>query len=241
MKGIILSAGSGSRLLPLTARMPKCLVEVGGKAILDHQLQALADAGIGEAVIVTGYRGEQIEEHLAEQRLPLATRTVVNPFWAVSSSIGSVWAARGALDESFCLINGDTIFSPAIVRLAIDQAAPGINLVIEPIAATELDDMRVAVADNRVIAVSKQLPIEQTTHRSLGVIVSIGDARGYIDALDAVIAEPGGTNAYHHDVIDRLARRGGVTPIIDTIGGWQEIDRPEDIAVWYAADRPAPA
>ncbi len=72
MKAIILAAGQGTRLLPFTREHPKCLVPVGGKAILDHQLEALAAAGVEDVLVVGGYRIDRLEEHLAQ--LPARTR-----------------------------------------------------------------------------------------------------------------------------------------------------------------------
>jgi len=237
MKGIILSAGNGTRLLPLTSRMPKCLVDVGGRAILDHQLDALASAGVSEAVVVVGYRGHQVAEHLAVTPPPLSVALVANPFWAVSSSIGSVWAARAHLGEPFCLMNGDTVFASTIIAGALSTVPDGVGLLVEPIAAPELDDMLVELEGANVRAVAKTLDPAHAHHRSLGVVLSGGGAE-YRDALDTVIAADNGIHAYHHDVVARLARTVGVTAIVDRHGGWQEIDRPEDIDRWTHSPPP---
>jgi NDP-sugar pyrophosphorylase family protein len=84
MKAIILAAGHGSRLLPLTLSTPKCLVQVGGRAILDSQLDAVAAAGFDGAVIVGGYRIDQIAAHLAGRRGDPPTTLLFNPFWSVA-------------------------------------------------------------------------------------------------------------------------------------------------------------
>lgn len=231
---VIVSAGRGSRLLPLTEAMPKCLVPVGGRAILDHQLDALAEAGIERAVVVAGYRADQVEAHLARGRHALDARMIFNPFWAVASSIASVWAAHRQVSGPFLLMNGDTVFEGPVIAAALAGAAPGVNLAVERPAAFELDDMRVALDGERVIAVAKTLPADAATHRSLGLIVARdADGGGYAGALRQVIAAPDGLQAYHHDVIDRLARERGVHAIA-IAGGWQEIDRPQDIAAWSA-------
>jgi len=237
MKGIILSAGNGTRLLPLTSRMPKCLVDVGGRAILDHQLEALASAGVAEAIVVVGYRGGQVALHLEANPPPLAVSLVANPFWAVSSSIGSVWAARDHLDAPFCLMNGDTVFAAPIIAGAIDVAPPGIGLLVEPISAPEIDDMLVDVEGDRVRAVSKALDPAHARYRSLGVILSSGGP-AYREALDQVILGENGIQAYHHDVVARLAATVGVGAVVDRHGGWQEIDRPEDIDNWSRTPPP---
>lgn len=237
MKGIILSAGKGSRLLPLTQEMPKCLVAVDGRAILDHQLAALAASGVREAIVVGGYRFAQIADHLERTPPPLDVALIFNPFWAVASSIGSVWAARDHLGEPFCLMNGDTVFDPSVIVDAVGRTAAGIGLLVEPLHAPLHDDMRVAVATGRVRAVAKDLPEAQTTHRSLGVVLSRDTDDCYRSALDAVIAAPDGIGAYHHAVVAHLARTDGVSAIVNDIGAWQEIDRPEDIAGWTREHR----
>ncbi|SOB87024.1 Choline kinase [Sphingomonas guangdongensis] len=230
---IILSAGRGSRLLPLTEFVPKCLVPVGGRAILDHQLDALAAAGASGATVVAGYRFDQVEAHLAATSPPLPVTLRFNPFWAVSSSIGSVWAVRDLLHSGFCLMNGDTTVHPAILARALAAAAaPQVTLLVEPLRNLATDDMLVALCGTRVLAVSKQLDPAAATHRSLGIVVA-PPASAYLAALERVIAAADGINAFHHDVVAALAREEGVTAAIEESGAWREIDRAEDIAAWH--------
>jgi len=239
MRAILVSAGQGTRLLPLTLHVPKCLVEINGRAILDHQIEALREASIEEIIVVGGYRCEQIREHLLRHPAPVRTRLLINPFWSVGSSIGSVWAARDYLEDPFCLINGDTIFDGAVIAGACRLMQPGVNLVVEATGKPDLDDMRVQVRAGKVVAVSKKLPDAATTHCSLGMVLSADRAAGeYRRALQAVIEEPDGHNAYHHAVIDRLAHTSGVTAIENIAGLWCEVDRPEDIERWLREHRP---
>ena len=236
MQAIILSAGRGSRLLPLTELMPKCLVPVGGRAILDHQLAALAEAGVARAAVVAGYRFDQVGAHLATHRPPLTVELRFNPFWAVSSSIGSVWAARDLLEDPFCLINGDTTLGAALLARSLASANAGVNLVVEPLATPAPDDMLVAVSGTKVTAVSKALEPAAATHRSLGVVIAERNS-GYSAVLDRVIAGENGINAYHHDVVAALAGQGGVSAVVERSGAWVEIDRPEDIERWNAGGK----
>ena len=232
MKAILLAAGQGSRLLPLTLDAPKCLVPVGGRAILDHQLDACAAAGIEAAVVVGGYRIEQVAEHLATRNGSIATSLVFNPFWAAASSIGSVWAAREFLRGPFALMNGDTLFDPAVVAHAVADQRRGVRLVVDRLGKAEPDDMLVEVADDRVRGVGKDLGAERATHRSLGLILSAGGG-AYADALRAVIGAEQGIHAFHHAVVDRLASVDACGAIEVPQGAhWQEIDRPEDIMRW---------
>jgi choline kinase len=149
---IVLSAGQGSRLLPVTATIPKCLVAVGGKTLLDRQLAALAEAGLKRALVVTGYRHEQVDEALRRPQ-PLEVETRFNPFWAVASSIGSVWMARDRLQRPFCLLNGDTLFDPEILTSALGSPGAGLGLVVESIETATYDDIHVRAEKRYVAAV----------------------------------------------------------------------------------------
>lgn len=233
MKAILISAGQGTRLLPHTLEMPKCLVPVAGRPIIDWQLDALQQAGISDVVVVGGYRASQIESHL--DSLPASGRPgfIHNPFWSVSSSISSVWAARSCLDAPFCLMNGDIVLTPGLLAAAVQGSGPGVGLVVENSPVPELDDMRVAISDGLVRRVSKDLPPATARHRSVGVILCKGDGpRSYAQALDGIITGEGGHMRYHHDVIDALTRTVAVTPIFFGDHNWAEIDRPEDILGW---------
>ncbi len=235
MKAIILAAGQGTRLLPFTREHPKCLVPVGGKAILDHQLDALAAAGVEDVVVIGGYLIQRLEQHLSQ--LPARTRPglLCNPFWSVANSIGSVWTARWHLSGPFILMNGDTILADELIGNAIAAAQPGVNLVVERAHAFALDDMRVAVADGRITRVGKDLAEDEAGYRSLGMIVATGSGGAdYVDALDTVICAQGGAQRFHHAVIDHLAVRGQVGAIEAGSPRWIEIDRPEDIERWQA-------
>jgi choline kinase len=228
---IVLSAGQGSRLLPVTATRPKCLIEVGGRTLLAAQLEALAAAGLKRALVVTGYRHEQIDRAVRGPQ-PLAVETRFNPFWAVASSIGSVSIARDRLQNPFCLLNGDTLFDPEILAAALASPGAALGLVVEPIDAATYDDMLVRVENGTVLGVAKDLPENEATHRSLGLVLAGEGHAAYVQALDTVIAERNGAGAYHHDIMHRLAQDGCVAAIERAEGFWQEVDRPEDIVIW---------
>jgi L-glutamine-phosphate cytidylyltransferase len=232
---ILLCAGLGSRLLPLTADWPKCLIEVGGRTILEHQLDALAAAGIGGATVVGGYRFDRLAAFVAERWPDPASRPelVFNPFYAISSSIGSVWSARHRLDRPFCVLNGDTIYEPALVAEGLARAGEGVSLFVEPVAGSpEPDDMLVRMDGERVVAVGKTLPPTLARHRSLGFLVGRNDDGAYARTLEQVIGGVDGTQAFHHAIVDRLAHEGPVRGVCFAAGAWTEIDRPEDIARW---------
>lgn len=242
MKAIILSAGLGSRLLPLTADRPKSLVPIAGRPILAHQLAGLAEAGIRDVAIVGGYRFDKLVEFVDSLPRDERPELIFNPFYAVSSSIGSVWAARMALDGPFCLLNGDSLCDPHALAMALQHLPSGVSLFVEPLDVAEPDDMLVRAEFGRVLEVSKKMDPAHATHRSAGII-ACPDADGgpYAAALQEVIGSPNGEQRFHHDIIDLLGRRLAVSAVEFPAEAWQEIDSSSDIERWLGARRSAAA
>src|SRR5450759_224320 len=100
-KAVVLSAGLGTRMRPLTERMPKPLVEVGGKALIDHVLDRLAGAGVERAVVNVHHFAEQIERHLA---------TRAKPQIVISDERGLLLGTGGAVVKELSELGGGPIF-----------------------------------------------------------------------------------------------------------------------------------
>ena len=108
MRAVVLAAGEGTRLRPLTSDRPKCLVELAGRTLLDWQLAALHDAGVSDVTIVTGYRAEQIT---------VGTRRVHNERYAETNMVASLMCARAAFDgaDDVLIAYGDIVYEPRLV------------------------------------------------------------------------------------------------------------------------------
>jgi len=97
MKAIILSAGQGSRLGHLVDDRPKCLIDFGGRTLLDRQLDTLEANGVDEAVVVTGFHDELVDAAIAARTGGPKVRTIYNPFYKVADNTGSLFMAREEL------------------------------------------------------------------------------------------------------------------------------------------------
>jgi len=111
---IILAAGLGSRLMPLTAEVPKPLTEIDGKPILEWQLDALRKVGFGQVVVVVGYLGKQIANacRKSKDNIP-EIRFITNPDYKTTGSAYSLYLAREFLKDGCLLIEGDVVFEGA--------------------------------------------------------------------------------------------------------------------------------
>lgn len=118
MRAIILAAGEGTRLRPYTSHQPKCLVKLGGRSLLDLQIEALGAVGIEDITIVTGYQSEKIEA------LDLATR--LNRDYARTNMVASLMCADDLLDggDDVLIAYGDIVYEPRIVEAVLSSRAP---------------------------------------------------------------------------------------------------------------------
>ncbi|MEE8125402.1 MAG: sugar phosphate nucleotidyltransferase, partial [Nitrospirales bacterium] len=96
MKAVILSAGQGKRLLPLTADQPKCNLSINGQSILEWQIQELLRFGIDVIHVVVGFGAEKVETLLANRIGTDSIRTLYNPFFSLTDNLISCWIARPA-------------------------------------------------------------------------------------------------------------------------------------------------
>ncbi|MEK0084884.1 NTP transferase domain-containing protein [Benzoatithermus flavus] len=231
MKAIILSAGQGSRLLPLTANQPKCLLRLGERTILATQVEELAAVGVREILVVTGFCAGAVErelEHLARPGLTL--RTLFNPFYAVADNLGSCWIARNEMADPFLLVNGDTVFERAIPARLLTEATSPITLTIDRKAAYDGDDMKVVLDGTRLVEVGKNLGTERIDGESIGMSLYRGPGpRLFVQALDDLMRGPAGTRSWYLRAIDLLARRGRVGVVSIEGLRWSEIDFPHDL------------
>ncbi len=234
LRAVILCAGQGRRLLPLTKFSPKCLLRVAGRPVLEWQLRALAANGVSDVTVVTGFGADAVEEALRRMG-PVGggVRTLFNPFFAVADNIGSCFLARDLLrgPPDAVLLNGDTLFEPAVLRRALRAAEAPITVTIDRKPAYDADDMKVSLEGARLRRIGKTLRPEETDGESIGLLVFRGRGGAvFADGLEAVLRRPDGPRRWYLSVIDALAPAGGVRAASIEGLSWGEIDYPADLA-----------
>lgn len=227
LSAVILAAGRGARLAPLTDQRPKCLLPVGGRAILDRQLDALARAGVREVAVVTGHAAEAIETHLGARP---GIRGVRNLSHATTDNLASCHAAREHFTgEATLLLNGDTLFEDGVLSDLLTAAAAPILIAIDNKPLYDVDDMKVMIADTRLRRIGKNLA--QADGEAIGITLLRGAGRAlFLDQVASRLAAPGGERALYPEALDALARQDQVT--VRSIHGrrWIEIDTVDDLA-----------
>ena len=233
-KAIILSAGQGSRLGHLTDDRPKCLIEFNGRTLLDRQLDALAANGVEEAVVVTGFRDDQIEAALRRRGdAGPRVRTVYNPFYKVADNLGSLFVAKEEIVGDVLVWNGDTLVSNELMaRVVGNRDRDGICVTIDRKDGYDEDDMKVVVDEaGRLHAIGKRLDLKKVNAESIGLLAFRGaGAQTFRHAIERAIRTSEGTTIWYLRVIHHLAQNGEVWTLDISGEEWGEVDFPEDVA-----------
>jgi len=230
-RAIILSAGQGRRLSPLTDRRPKCLINLSGRTMLGWQLLRLEAAGVREAVVVTGFGANLVDAEIARlAQGPLKVRTLFNPFYALADNLASCWLARREFDQSVLLLNGDTLFETAIAERLIGAPPAEITLAIDRKPTYDSDDMKVQTDGSRLCAIGKS--IETYDAESIGFLrFSADGAARFSHAIEEAMRRPEGLKRWYLSVIDHLAHTTDAVAVQSIEGlEWGETDFPEDVA-----------
>lgn len=231
MKAIILAAGRGTRLLPLTEHVPKCLLPIGGCSVLGWQLRALRGAGIDEAVVVTGF-GHCLVDWEIEACTPVGmrVRSTFNPLFDRADNLVSCLAASREMGGDFLLLNGDTLVAPEIVRRLVASAEVPVTVAVVRKASYDADDMKVLSRLGRLERIGKHLDPARSDGEAIGVSLYRGEGpRVFVEALEKSAAEPDAHRRWYLSAVDALAARGLVRTA-DVQGlGHAEIDTREDL------------
>ena len=234
-KAIILAAGSGQRLRPLTNSQPKCLVPVGGESILFRTLSTLVQYGIREAVIVIGHEGQKIIEAAREAFPELQFTFVWAKQYETTNNIRSLWEARDHCDEDLLLIESDVVFegevlrrllevdgnamaiaphrswlSGTVVRLSQDSNVTSMHLGSDQDAAFRYDD---TFKTANIYRLEKRF-LAETYMPAVCVEVAQGNVDSYYESVLRDLLDTGRAEFKGVDVGDRL---------------WYEIDDQKDL------------
>ena len=153
MKAVILAAGYGNRMRPLTDNVHKTLLQVGGKTIIDRMMEGLRRVAIQDIVVVTGYLKEDVEEHLLQRHADLRFRFVHNPRYRETNNIYSLSLALNTIDidDDILLIESDLVYDESV--LARILASPHPNVALLDRYRSGMDGTLVTVSDGVITSI----------------------------------------------------------------------------------------
>jgi L-glutamine-phosphate cytidylyltransferase len=229
---VILAAGQGKRLLPLTAEVPKALLDIGGKTLIERQIEAFASAGIRDFTVVIGYGSVRMEDALAKigGRLNVSIATVFNPFYAVADNLASCWMARQFLCGDVIQVNGDNVFRGDLVEKLLAAPAAPLSVAINFKQSYDSDDMKVILDRGRLTEIGKTLPVDTVDAEAVGFYVfRENGAKAYVEVLERAMRDPQALKQWFPSAIGSLAKKIEVRTVpIDGLK-WCEVDFPVDL------------
>ena len=235
MIGMVLAAGAGRRLEPLTADLPKTLLPVDGeRTILDVALRNLRAAGMEEVVVVTGFAAHRIEERKAdlEAAHDLRLELVYNAKALEWNNAYSLWVARDHFDQGVILCNGDTVHPGSVEESVLNaRGDDDLVLAVDDVKTLGEEEMKVHVSQEGYLdRINKALDPRTAQGEYIGItLIEPHAADALADALEATFTRD--PQLYYEDGFQELADRGGkvrAAPIGDV--EWVEVDDHDDLA-----------
>jgi choline kinase len=241
MKGIILAAGQGIRLRPLTDDRPKCMVEYRGIQLIDRIMDTLSECGVSPLVIVAGYRSEVLENHVR----PRQARIIVNSDFDSTNMVHSLFCAEDELCDDILISYSDIIYKPEIVRAILDcpaDLAITIDTEWRSLWQRRMDD---PLSDAETLELDqdgcvldlghKPNSYDQIQGQYMGLIKISGriwdQVKARYHSLDRQQLYDGKcfTQMFMTTFLRELIRSGIACQSVPVQGGWLEIDAPSDL------------
>ncbi len=232
MKAVIPLAGSGTRLRPLTAHTPKCLLDIGGYTTLGLTINNILKNGINDFIFVVGFEHNKIKDFIKKKFPDLRVNFVLNSDYEATNSIYSFWMTREFINnEAILLLDGDIIFGEEVISVLLNSEhdncltlRKGIDLVDE--------DMKAAVDDKGMVTeISKMVDLSIASGESIAIQkFSVDGVKKLVKEADYLIREEKNVDDWYEAAIQRMIDNGGEVAAIDVNHlPCFEIDTVEDI------------
>ena len=226
MKALILNSGLGHRMGDLTREHPKCMTEIlPGETILSRQLKLLADFGVTEAVITTGYYDKVLVDYCASLDTDIRLTFVKNPIYDKTNYIYSIWCAREYLTEDILLLHGDLVFEPSVLRDIL--ACPQSCMKVSSTVPLPDKDFKAVVQDGRVMKVGIEFFDSAMEAQALYKLQK-PDMDLWLTAIGE-FCDRGETGCYAEKALNTLEGRCNIRALDVEDRLCTEIDTPEDL------------
>jgi len=240
MRGVILAAGSATRMRPLSDALPKCLLHVGGKTILERIIEHVVSAGIYEIGLVIGYKAETVRSFVKE-RFPFhRIRFIVNPKYESTNNAFSLLMAHefvlnkanpAAVPHDLLLLDADILFSSHLLPFLLNQPSPE-KIAVRVEGGHDDEEVRVkADAKGRILQIGKTVPLAESLGESIGIgMFSSSTAGRLFRILEERVRSGEGRTEFYEASFQALIDEGVELKAIDVSRFPSvEIDTPEDL------------
>lgn len=240
MKCIILAAGAATRLRPLTDNLPKCLLPVGGKPILQRAIEQVAAAGIEQIGLVIGFQGDAIRKFVKQQFPSLRIRFIVNPKYESTNNAFSLLMAREFFsagskekkpDSDLLLMDADIVFSPHLLPFFLGEGSPN-RIAVRVAGYHDEEEVRVKIdAFGHVLVIGKTTTLSDAYGESIGIeFFSSAAAQRLFETIEQRVRSGEGRREFYEASFQSMIDQGTRFAAVDVSSFPAiEIDTPEDL------------
>ena len=226
MKALILAAGIGSRLRPLTDEYPKSLVKVNGKEILFKQIENLKENNIEDITIIAGYKKEVLEEKV-KSKYPEIEIIDSKDYLTTNNMYSAYLASKKLYGEDFLMMNADVFYDSSVLTELIN--CPYENAIVTDIGRYMEESMKVIEKNGRLFEISKQIKKEDALGCSIDVYkFSKNGGRAFFNKCKEYIEDKKELKMWSevalNDILSEVEFKA-----CKLVGRWFEIDNHEDL------------
>ncbi|MGD1045422.1 MAG: phosphocholine cytidylyltransferase family protein [Bacteroidota bacterium] len=234
-KCVILAAGASIRLRPLTEAMPKCLLKVGRKTLLERTIENVLAVGIKEIAVVVGYQAEMIREFVKRQFPQQRIRLILNPNYTHTNNAYSLLLARrfledenGKVDRSLLLLDSDIFFSQRLLPILLEQSCQEFpelkqseswqcHVAVRVSGEHNEEEIRVKVNCNgNIVLIGKNTPLAETYGESIGIeIFSTRAAAKLFTVLEQRMRNNEGRDEFYEMTFQKMIEEGITLKAVD--------------------------
>ncbi len=225
IKAIILAAGKSVRLYPYSQDLPKSLIPIGDKSILQYAIDTLKHSGINDILVVTGFQDQKLRDAFQEE-----VRFSFNPFFNVSNILASLWSVSQELDSPLLVLYGDILFDPNIIDLLIQDSADVSLAITSSILDTGAE--KVIIQDDYVQEIGKDITTSSSSVFEFAGIVkcSYSGSEALNETMEEMAREEGFLDMQLPDLLQRLILKGyKISTQRIPADFWIDIDFPKDL------------
>lgn len=220
---IILAAGKGGRLAPLTNEIPKCLLQIGKTTIIQFQIKKLEQVGINNIVIVTGYHEEKVRRTCGAD-----FTYIYNKNFATTNSLYSLHLAREYAGKGCLVLNSDVIFHFDLIKKLLDSDFPD-AIIVDFRENLGEEEMKVIASGSHLHKISKDISPPQAQGENLGIVKLSSKGAGLLMKIAEREFKNGNKNLWVPQGIDRMLPRYPFYVVPTNNLPWIEIDYVHDL------------
>jgi len=231
MKAVILAAGVGSRIKPLTDNHPKILLKVGDNTILEMMISNIQDCGINEVIFVVGYLKEQIKDYVKTKFPDLNVNFVTNDKYAETNTGYSLMLVKDFIQNSgFIKFDGDVVFDKEILKKLIECKQENCLCIYKNIYLGAEEIKVIINNQNRILKVNKTVNPKDAVGESIGIDkICKETAKLLFKELELMMLYKKNHQEYYEGAYERLIKKNIPFYTLDISGlNWVEIDTRDD-------------